>query len=64
MRRLPFENVIAYNAESPRSAMALITYSREYLARVKLFLDLLFILTYSREYLARVKLFLDLLFIL
>ena len=41
---LPFENVIAYNAESPRSAMALIMYSREYLARVKLFLDLLFIL--------------------
>ena len=33
---------IAFNAESPRSAMALITYAREYLARVKLFMDILF----------------------
>lgn len=37
---LDVEDVIAYNAESPRTAMAMIIYAREYLARVKLFLDL------------------------
>lgn len=39
---LDINNPIAFNAESPRSAMALITYAREYLARVKLFMDVLF----------------------
>ena len=38
---LDFNDPIAFNAESPRSAMALITYAREYLARVKLFMDLI-----------------------
>jgi len=37
---LDIKDPIAFNAESPRSAMALITYAREYLARVKLFLDI------------------------
>lgn len=32
---------IAFNAESPRTAMATLIYIREYLARVKLFIDLL-----------------------
>lgn len=32
---------IAFNAESPRTAMATLIYMREYLARVKLFIDLL-----------------------
>lgn len=39
---LNINDPIAFNAESPRSAMALITYAREYLARVKLFMDVLF----------------------
>ena len=39
---LDINDPIAFNAESPRSAMALITYAREYLARVKLFMDVLF----------------------
>lgn len=38
---LNIKDPVAFNAESPRSAMATITYMREYLARVKLFLDLL-----------------------
>jgi len=38
---LDIKDPIAFNAESPRSAMALITYAREYLARVKLFLDII-----------------------
>lgn len=33
---------IAFNAESPRTAMATLIYMREFLARVKLFIDLLF----------------------
>ena len=37
---LGLEDIIAYNAESPRSAMALLIYAREYLARVKMFWDL------------------------
>ena len=39
---LDIQDPIAFNAESPRSAMATITYMREYLARVKLFWDILF----------------------
>ena len=39
---LDINDPVAFNAESPRSAMALITYAREYLARVKLFMDVLF----------------------
>ena len=39
---LDINDPIAFNAESPRSAIALITYAREYLARVKLFMDVLF----------------------
>jgi SanA protein len=38
---LDIKDPIAFNAESPHSAMALITYAREYLARVKLFLDII-----------------------
>ena len=34
---LDFENIQAYNAKNPKSTRALITYIREYLARVKLF---------------------------
>lgn len=37
---LNIKDPIAYNAESPRTAMATIIYMREYLARVKLFLDI------------------------
>lgn len=39
---LDIESPIAFNAESPRTAMATLIYMREYLARVKLFIDLLF----------------------
>ena len=39
---LDIQDPVAFNAESPRSAMATITYMREYLARVKLFWDILF----------------------
>lgn len=38
---LDIEGPIAFNAESPRTAMATLIYMREYLARVKLFIDLL-----------------------
>ena len=38
---LDINDPVAFNAESPHSAMALITYAREYLARVKLFLDII-----------------------
>ena len=38
---LDIESPIAFNAESPRTAMATLIYIREYLARVKLFIDLL-----------------------
>ena len=38
---LDIEDPIAFNAESPRTAMATLIYIREYLARVKLFIDLL-----------------------
>lgn len=38
---LDFENIQAYNAKNPKSTRALITYIREYLARVKLFWDIL-----------------------
>lgn len=38
---LDIEDPIAFNAESPRTAMATLIYMREYLARVKLFIDLL-----------------------
>lgn len=38
---LDVEDVLAYNAISPRSTWALMTYIREYLARVKLFVDML-----------------------
>lgn len=37
---LDIENVQAYNAKNPNSKRALITYAREYLARVKMFLDI------------------------
>ena len=37
---LNVENVQAYNAKNPNSKRALITYAREYLARVKMFWDL------------------------
>ena len=39
---LDVENLQAYNAKNPKSTRALITYAREYLARVKMFLDLAF----------------------
>ena len=39
---LDINDVIAFNAESPDTAMAQLIYLREYLARVKLFIDLLF----------------------
>ena len=38
---LDVENLQAYNAKNPKSKRALITYAREYLARVKMFWDLL-----------------------
>ena len=38
---LDVENLQAYNAKNPNSKRALITYAREYLARVKMFWDLL-----------------------
>lgn len=38
---LDIESPIAFDAESPRTAMATLIYIREYLARVKLFIDLL-----------------------
>ena len=38
---LDVENLQAYNARNPKSKRALITYAREYLARVKMFWDLL-----------------------
>lgn len=38
---LDVENIQAYNAKNPNSKRALITYAREYLARVKMFGDLL-----------------------
>jgi SanA protein len=37
---LDIENVQAFNAKNPNSKRALITYAREYLARVKMFWDL------------------------
>ena len=38
---LDVENLQAYNARNPNSKRALITYAREYLARVKMFWDLI-----------------------
>jgi SanA protein len=38
---LNVKNLQAYNAKDPKSKRALITYIREYLARVKMFLDLI-----------------------
>ena len=38
---LNVENLQAYNARNPKSTRALITYAREYLARVKMFWDLI-----------------------
>ena len=37
---LDIENIQAYNAKNPQSTRALITYAREYLARVKMFWDI------------------------
>lgn len=37
---LDFERVEAYDAESPETALSYITYAREYMARVKMFMDL------------------------
>ena len=39
---LEVENIQAYNAKNPNSKRALITYAREYLARVKMFGDLIY----------------------
>ena len=39
--RLDYSTLQAYNAQSPRSKWAQITYCREYLARVKMFIDIL-----------------------
>lgn len=39
--RLDYSTLQAYNAQSPRSTWAQITYCREYLARVKMFIDIL-----------------------
>ena len=39
--RLDFSTLQAYNAQSPRSKWAQVTYCREYLARVKMFIDIL-----------------------
>ena len=38
---LDVENLQAYNAKNPKSTRALITYAREYLARAKMFWDLI-----------------------
>lgn len=37
---LDFENIQAYNAKSPTSKLSMLTYLREYLARVKMFIDI------------------------
>jgi SanA protein len=39
---LDFEGIQAYNAEMPKSRRAFLTTIREYLARVKMFIDLIF----------------------
>jgi SanA protein len=39
---LDFEGIQAYNAETPKSRRAFLTTIREYLARVKMFIDLIF----------------------
>lgn len=39
--RLDYSTLQAYNAQSPRSEWAQITYCREYLARVKMFIDII-----------------------
>ncbi|MBP5473788.1 MAG: YdcF family protein, partial [Bacteroidales bacterium] len=39
---LDIENLQAYNAVSPSAEIALMTYVREYLARVKMFMDIFF----------------------
>jgi SanA protein len=39
--RLDYSTLQAYNAQSPRSKWAQITYCREYLARVKMFIDII-----------------------
>ena len=39
--RLDFSTLQAYNAQSPRSKWAQVTYCREYLARVKMLIDIL-----------------------
>ena len=39
---LDIENVQAFNAKSPTSKLSLLTYLREYLARVKMFIDIFF----------------------
>ena len=39
--RLNYSTLQAYNAQSPRSKWAQITYCREYLARVKMFIDII-----------------------
>ena len=39
---LDFEDIQAYNAEMPKSRRAFLTTIREYLARVKMFIDLIF----------------------
>ncbi len=44
---LEVEDIQAFNAQNPRAKRALITYAREYFARVKMFLD---ILTGSKRY--------------
>ncbi|MCQ2287794.1 MAG: YdcF family protein [Muribaculaceae bacterium] len=41
MKGVEVERVQGYNARSPHGKLSMITYAREYLARVKLFLDLL-----------------------
>ncbi|MCR4766262.1 MAG: YdcF family protein [Bacteroidaceae bacterium] len=49
---LDVDDITGYNAEDPNSKMALMTYMREYLARVKVFLDILMNkkpLTYERS---------------
>lgn len=39
---LDTEGIIGFNAKSPKSARSMITYAREYLARVKMFMNILF----------------------
>lgn len=39
---LDTQDVIGFNAKNPQSARSLITYAREYLARVKMFMNILF----------------------